>query len=104
MTATTPKPINDPGTELARRRTGMSFQRTRMSADRTLDYLCEGIAEEILLALTKVQGLRVVARSSAFRFKGASEDVRTVGRALGVETLLEGSVRAALRGPVAGAR
>ena len=36
MTATTPKPINDPGTELARRRTGMSFQRTRMSADRTL--------------------------------------------------------------------
>ena len=36
MTASTPKPINDPGTELARRRTGMSFQRTRMSADRTL--------------------------------------------------------------------
>jgi len=36
MTAATPKPINDPGTELARRRTGMSFQRTRMSADRTL--------------------------------------------------------------------
>jgi putative membrane protein len=36
MTATTIKPINDPGTELARRRTGMSFQRTRMSADRTL--------------------------------------------------------------------
>ena len=36
MTATTPNPIDDPGTELARRRTGMSFQRTRMSADRTL--------------------------------------------------------------------
>jgi serine/threonine-protein kinase len=66
-----------------------------MSADKTLDYLCEGIAEEILLALTKVQGLRVVARSSAFRFKGASEDARTVGRALGVDSLLEGSVRAA---------
>ncbi|HEV8209158.1 MAG TPA: protein kinase [Vicinamibacterales bacterium] len=66
-----------------------------MSADKALDYLCEGIAEEILLALTKVQGLRVVARSSAFRFKGASEDARTVGRALGVDSLLEGSVRAA---------
>jgi serine/threonine-protein kinase len=66
-----------------------------MSPDRHLDYLCEGIAEEILLALTKVEGLRVVARSSAFQFKGTSEDVRNVGRTLRVETVLEGSVRVA---------
>jgi serine/threonine-protein kinase len=66
-----------------------------MSRDRSLDYLCEGIAEEILLALARVEGLRVVARSSAFRFKGAGEDVREVGRALSVETVLEGSLRAA---------
>ncbi len=66
-----------------------------LSPSKTLDYLCEGIAEEILLALTKVEGLRVVARSSAFRFKGAVEDLRTVGRALGVDSILEGSVRVA---------
>ena len=66
-----------------------------LSPSKTLDYLCEGIAEEILLALTKVEGLRVVARSSAFRFKGAAEDLRDVGRALGVDSILEGSVRVA---------
>lgn len=66
-----------------------------LSPSKSLDYLCEGIAEEILLALTKVDGLRVVARSSAFRFKGSSQDLRDVGRALGVDSILEGSVRAA---------
>jgi serine/threonine-protein kinase len=66
-----------------------------MSAEKSLEYLCDGIAEEILLALTKVSGLRVVARSSAFRFKGTAEDVRSVGRTLGVAAVLEGSVRAA---------
>jgi eukaryotic-like serine/threonine-protein kinase len=85
--------LTTPAAEIARSIAVLPF--ADMSADKTLDYLCEGIAEEILLALTKVQGLKVVARSSAFRFKGASEDVRTVGRALGVASLLEGSVRAA---------
>jgi adenylate cyclase len=57
------------------------------------DWMCEGIAEEILDALCTVDGLRVAARSSSFVFKGKQADVREMARALGVTTLLEGSVR-----------
>jgi TolB-like protein/Flp pilus assembly protein TadD len=55
--------------------------------------MCDGIAEEILDALCTVPGLRVAARSSSFRFKGKPADVREMSAALGVSTLLEGSVR-----------
>lgn len=64
-----------------------------MSPDRDQDYLCEGIAEEIMTALSKVRGLRVASRPSAFRFKSADTDVAEVGEKLGVSTLLDGSVR-----------
>ena len=65
-----------------------------MSPDRDQDYLCEGIAEEIMLALGKVKGLRVVSRTSSFRFKSDDEaDIEQVGEKLGVSTLLDGSVR-----------
>jgi len=64
-----------------------------MSPDRDQDYLCEGIAEEIMIALGKVKGLRVVSRTSAFRFKSKEADVEEVGEKLGVSTLLDGSVR-----------
>ena len=63
-----------------------------MSAERNLDYLCEGLAEELIDALTHVDGLRVSARTSSFQFRGA-HDLRDVGRRLGVNSLLEGSVR-----------
>jgi serine/threonine-protein kinase len=53
------------------------------------------MAEEIINALTKVEGLRVAARTSAFQFKGKSQDARQIGEALNVRTLLEGSVRTA---------
>ena len=66
-----------------------------MSPQKDQDYFCEGMADEIITALARVPGLRVVARTSAFRFKGRTEDVRDIGRALGVTTVLEGSVRAA---------
>ncbi len=66
-----------------------------MSAGKELDYLCEGMAEEILNALTKVGGLRVACRTSSFRFKESSDDARQIGAALSVKTLLQGSVRAA---------
>jgi TolB-like protein/Tfp pilus assembly protein PilF len=56
-------------------------------------YLGDGIAEEILNVLAGVQGLRVAARTSSFAFRDATEDVRDIGQQLGVETLLEGSVR-----------
>jgi eukaryotic-like serine/threonine-protein kinase len=66
-----------------------------MSPGRELDYLCEGLADEIITALMKVPGIRVTARTSAFRFKGTSEDIRTVGQALSASVVLEGSVRSA---------
>ncbi len=66
-----------------------------MSPERDQDYFCEGMAEEILNALTRVDGLRVVARSSSFQFRGPALDVRKVGQELGAQTVLEGSVRKA---------
>ncbi|MBI4916063.1 MAG: protein kinase [Acidobacteria bacterium] len=66
-----------------------------LSADPEQEYFCDGMAEEILNALAHVQGLRVIARTSAFAFKGRNEDIREIGRRLDVATLLEGSVRKA---------
>ncbi len=68
---------------------------TNLSADPEQEYFCDGMAEEIINALSHVKGLWVVARTSAFVFKGKSEDIREIGRKLNVETLLEGSVRKA---------
>jgi adenylate cyclase len=66
-----------------------------MSADPENEYFSDGISEEILNALTKVEGLQVIARTSSFSFKGKNEDVRQIGTTLGVSTILEGSVRKA---------
>ncbi|MGH7702531.1 MAG: TPR end-of-group domain-containing protein, partial [Gemmatimonadales bacterium] len=66
-----------------------------MSPQRDQDYFCEGIAEEIINALTKVQALRVISRSSAFAFKGQNLDIRKVGEQLDAGTVLEGSIRKA---------
>jgi TolB-like protein len=68
---------------------------TDMSPGRDQDYLCEGLAEELIDALTRIEGLRVAARSSSFQFRGAGLDVKQVGRDLGVRYVLEGSVRRA---------
>lgn len=64
-----------------------------MSPDRDNEYFCDGITEEIINALTKIENIHVVARTSAFAFKGQNIDVREIGNKLGVRTLLEGSVR-----------
>ena len=64
-----------------------------LSADRDQDFLCDGIAEEVLTALTYVDGLRVAARSSSFQFRAQNLDARAIGQRLGVETVLEGAVR-----------
>ena len=66
-----------------------------LSPARDQDYFCEGIAEELLGALSMVDDLRVAARGSSFQLKGQALDSRDVGKALGVATLLEGSVRKA---------
>ena len=57
------------------------------------EYFADGMTEEILSALTRVPGLKVAARTSAFAFKGKNEDIRIIGEKLGVTTVLEGSVR-----------
>ena len=64
-----------------------------MSPTHDQEYLCEGLAEELINALTQIDGLRVAARTASFQFRGKGEDIRRVGEQLNVETLLEGSVR-----------
>ncbi|HEU5170770.1 MAG TPA: protein kinase, partial [Gemmatimonadales bacterium] len=66
-----------------------------LSPDRETEYFSDGITEEIINALTQVRGLRVVARTSAFAFKGKELDVREIGSRLNVRTVVEGSVRRA---------
>ncbi len=66
-----------------------------LSPQKDEEYFCDGIAEELINALTHIKELRVVARSSAFAFKGEKYDVREIGKKLTVETVLEGSVRKA---------
>ena len=63
------------------------------SADPENEYLTDGIADEIISALTKIQSLRVTSRTSSFAFKGKSEDISEIGHKLKVSTVLEGSVR-----------
>jgi TolB-like protein len=64
-----------------------------LSQTKDQEYFCDGMSEEILEALAKVEGLRVVARTSSFSFKGKSVDVGEVGKKLNVENVLEGSLR-----------
>lgn len=68
---------------------------SNMSADPENEFFADGIAEEIINALTKIRTLDVVSRGSAFGFKQRTEDVGEVGRKLNVHTVLEGSVRKA---------
>ena len=68
-----------------------------LSPSQDQQYFCEGVAEEILNALTRIRGLHVAARSSSFQFSSQAGDVRAIGRKLGVKTILEGSVRKAGR-------
>jgi serine/threonine protein kinase/Flp pilus assembly protein TadD len=65
------------------------------SPQRDQEYFCEGIAEEILNVLTKIPELRVASRTSSFRFREASADIRSIGGELNVTAVLEGSVRKA---------
>ena len=64
-----------------------------MSADPDNEYFTDGMAEEIINALTKIQSLRVASRTSSFAFKAKNEDIGEIGRKLKVSTVLEGSVR-----------
>ena len=64
-----------------------------LSGDKENEYFSDGLAEEIINELSQVPGLKVIARTSAFAFKGKNEDIRRIAEALGVTKVLEGSVR-----------
>ena len=66
-----------------------------LSADKENEYFSDGLAEDIIDALTRLPGLRVMARTSSFAFRGKEQDVRRIGAELNVEHILEGSVRRA---------
>jgi adenylate cyclase len=68
---------------------------TNMSCEAEQEYFSDGISEDIITDLSKVAGLTVIARNSSFTYKGRAIDVRTVGRELGVQSVLEGSIRRA---------
>jgi TolB-like protein/Tfp pilus assembly protein PilF len=68
------------------------------TGDAALDAFCDSLAEEVTDALAQVPGIKIVARTSAFRFRDTDGDMRAIGNALGVATLLEGSVNRGARG------
>ena len=66
-----------------------------LSQAKNNEYLCDGISETLINALTNIEGLWVPARTSAFFFKGKTQDIREIGQKLGVDNVLEGSVQVA---------
>jgi len=64
-----------------------------LSPNRDQEYFCDGLAEEIINALTRLKDLKVISRNSAFQFKGGNLDISQIGRRLGVQKVLEGSLR-----------
>jgi serine/threonine-protein kinase len=66
---------------------------TNISAEAENEYFCDGLAEELLNALAKIDDLKVAARTSAFSFKNKNTEVSQIGKTLNVSTILEGSVR-----------
>jgi len=66
-----------------------------MSPQKDQEYFCDGMTEELISRLSLIKELKVPARTSVFTFKGRAEDIRTIGRALGVSMVLEGSIRKA---------
>jgi TolB-like protein len=64
-----------------------------LSADQDQEYFADGLSEELLNQLAHMRDLRVIGRTSSFAFKGKNEDLRVIGEALGVDHILEGSVR-----------
>jgi TolB-like protein len=87
----TPKPVADNVASIA----VLAFVNRSASTDD--EYFSDGLADELLNLLTRIRGLRVAARTSSFHFKGKDTTIAEIGRALNVETILEGSVRKAGR-------
>jgi adenylate cyclase len=87
----TSTPARQPSREQQRSIAVLPF--VNMGPDREDEFLSDGISEDLLNALSSIEGLRVAASTSCFAFKGRNENIRKIGEALGVETVLEGSLR-----------
>ncbi len=85
--------IAGPGSAVRQAKSVAVLPFANMSADEDDEHFCDGLAEELLNALSKIDALKVAARTSAFSFKGKSADVGTIARTLGVSNVLEGSIR-----------
>ncbi|HQX26153.1 MAG TPA: adenylyl cyclase, partial [Pseudomonadota bacterium] len=93
-TATGPSPPKiDSGPISAPRRSVAVLPFVNMSGDAEQEYFADGLSEEILNSLTRIDGMQVAGRTSSFQFKGKNEDLRSIGQKLGVASVLEGSVR-----------
>jgi TolB-like protein/Tfp pilus assembly protein PilF len=89
LTPSAPEPQAPPATP----RTLAVLPFVDMIPDHENEFLCDGITEDLIIALSRIKALRVPARTSSFAFKNRSEDIRNIARWLGVENVLEGSVR-----------
>lgn len=89
------KPAVEKAKEMAWKNSIAVLPFTDLSPKKDQEYFCDGLAEEIINALNKIKDLRVVARTSAFSFKGKELDIRKIGKQLNVDTILDGSVRKA---------
>jgi TolB-like protein len=87
----TPAPAAAPVKRAARSIAVLPF--VNMSADKENEFFSDGLSEEILNSLARIDGMQVVGRTSSFQFKGTNTDLRTIGAKLGVAAVLEGSVR-----------
>ncbi|MFN2566009.1 MAG: protein kinase [Gemmatimonadaceae bacterium] len=94
MTSSTPPPDIAPASQPPLRSIAV-LPFVNMSADQENEYFSDGMTEELINELAQVEGLRVPSRTSAFRFKGKQQDIRTIADSLGVSAVLEGSVRRA---------
>ncbi len=92
---TVPKPVDLKGKTAEPKNKLAVLPFVNMSNDAENEYFSDGIAEELINTLSKIDGLQVICRTSAFSFKGKNQDVREIGKALNVSKLLEGSVRKA---------
>jgi serine/threonine protein kinase/tetratricopeptide (TPR) repeat protein len=88
-------PLSGPSFVSARRPSIAVLPFANMSPDRDNEYFSDGLSEEIITALSQIDGLQVTARTSAFAFRGPGHDIRAIGEKLNVGTVLEGSVRRA---------
>jgi TolB-like protein/class 3 adenylate cyclase len=85
--------IGKPGKEMAVEKSIAVLPFVNMSGDPDQEYFSDGITEEILNALTQLEGLKVAGRTSSFAFKGKNIDLKTIGKRLNVSTILEGSIQ-----------